>query len=97
MRSSAHPGFRCVTCAGRGELGAAVGEELGVTVGVELEVAVAVGPGVVAPAVGLAGSGVTTGGAELPPLHPVMPIARTSEVATASVRRRRRAKIMCPP
>lgn len=88
MRSSAHPGRRWVTSAGReldgfGEgLSAAVAEEPGVVVGV-------VGPD----SDGLAGLELLTGGGESPPEQPLMAITSATE-AVARMLRRRRLKIM---
>jgi hypothetical protein len=90
MRSSAHPGRRCVTCAGR---------EVD-NVGEGLPVGVADGLGVSgvdgADAGGLSGLEVPAGGREPSGEQPLMPITSAAEAVAKMLRPRRGPKIMVP-
>jgi hypothetical protein len=88
MRSSAHPGRRCVTSAGREVDGVAEGLPVGVADG--LGVSAVDG----ADADGLPGLEAPTGGTEPFPVQPLIPITSATEAVARMLRRRRQPKIM---
>ena len=99
MRSSAKPGRRCVTCAGR--LADGVDEGLAVAVAEGLAVGVADGLGVsevdVADADGRSDPEGTAGGPEPFVVQPPMQSAKAAEAATMMMRRQPGPKIMFLP
>jgi hypothetical protein len=102
MRSSAHPGRRCVTSAGRLADGVAEGlaEELAVGVAEELPAGVTEALGVSdedAEAEGLSEIEGPAGGTEPFVVQPLMPITSTAEAVTMMLRRQPGPLIMFLP